>query len=332
MAMESLTTPSTPVAASRYLWGCALVMAAGVVLSLGVFTIRIADAASTWQYILWRSIGVAIALSLIARLRDGRHPLEQLVQLSRVGWIGALSLALAAAAFIYAVRISTFAETFFLCSLAPLIAALLARPLLGERIGIWTLAAIAIGLAGVYIMIGGRFDGGNWMGRVLALVSAVAFAGYTLSTRGASSLHLDAMLIAFGLVSALTAAVVLTATGEPLWPSLRDASLALLHGSVILAVGLWLLGQGSRHVTAVTLTMLAQTEAVVAPVWAYLFFDETPTAGVIAGGLVILTAVALQTVHGARERSSNAAAARRISGCGGHPGPSARPCGRAARS
>ena len=101
-----------------------------------------------------------------------------------------------------------------------------------------------------------------------------------------------------------SAKLVLLARGLPLAGSLRDILLALLHGGVLLAAGLVLFARGSRVVPGVTLVMLAQAETVAAPVWTYLVFNETATLSVIAGGALILTAVMMQTLDGARPVSS----------------------------
>ena len=43
-------------------------------------------------------------------------------------------------------------------------------------------------------------------------------------------------------------------------------------------------------------------EVMLAPVWVWLFLGETATAATFAGGAVVLVAVALNAVAGARRR------------------------------
>jgi drug/metabolite transporter (DMT)-like permease len=92
--------------------------------------------------------------------------------------------------------------------------------------------------------------------------------------------------------------------GLPFAANLRDAALGLLHGGVILAVGLVLFARGSRVVPGVTLVTLTQTETVAAPVWTYLVFNETTTCGAL-----ILIAIIMQATDGA-SKAGDAAAAR----------------------
>ena len=303
--MTTSTLPAESAAQNRsaYLYGCGLVLLAGLVLSLGVFAIRGASSSDALQYLLWRAVGFGTAMTVAAWLRDHRSPLRQISGLSRFGWLAAVAMTVSQMTFVSAVKIASFAEVFFLCSLAPLIAAALAGPLLGERMGWLGAAAIAMGLAGVWAMTGGAGLSASSLGLsgVLSLVSALAFALYSLATRGSVAGDRDATLIVTGIASFFVAVAILQFRSVALWPGALDAAIAMLHGALILAAGLFLFGQGSRFIPGVTFAMLAQFEAVVAPVWGFLFFAETPSLGVIAGGALILTAVVLQALDGARQ-------------------------------
>lgn len=285
---------------SRYLYGCLVVILGGFILSLGVFTIRSATQSDAWQYLLWRALGFTTALLLIASVRDHRNPVLQIAHLRGFGVMAAMAMALSQISFISGVKVTTFAEVFFLVSLAPLLAAMLARPLLGERIGRLVLVAIAIAIGGVYTMTGGDFRSGNWEGRTLAIVSAVTFALYTLATRGSFASERDATLLLIGLVTTSASLVAVLANGLPVVASPFDAAVAFAHGAVFLSLGLFCFGQGSRFVPGVTFTMLAQVEAVLSPIWGYLYFNEHPTAGTVIGGMMILAAVVLQAAAGER--------------------------------
>jgi DME family drug/metabolite transporter len=301
---------STSVAPPRsYLAGCALVVLGGLVLSLGVLCIRGASASDAWQYLFWRALGFGLVLTLVAAQRHGTSPLVQIKHLGGFAWVSVLAMVTSQVCFVAAIKTGSTAEVFFLMSLAPLIAAVLARPLLGERIGALSVLAITVALGGVALMSGlsmqsgglhARLQEGEWLTWALALGTAFTFALYSLATRGARAEDLDAALVGVGIVTALVSAIVLLWLNLPFAASLRDATLGLLHGAVILAIGLVLLARGSRVVPGVTLVMLAQAETVAAPIWAYLVFNEITTQSVIAGGMLILVAVIMQASDGAK--------------------------------
>jgi drug/metabolite transporter, DME family len=286
----------------HFLRGCALVVLAGLVLSLGVFCIRNTSGTDAWVYIFWRALGFTTALVTIAAIRGTQNPLRQLTNLRGIAWVAALGMAVSQVTFISSVKIATFAEVFLICSLAPLIAAALAWPVLGERLNMWTGVAIALGLVGVALMTSsglGEKSGGQ-LGLILAVVSMLGFAAYTLCTRGSSPQDLDAALIAVGLLTAAAGAIASQLLGQSVFASPHDAVIAFFHGGLLLSAGLFLFGQGSRSVDAVTFTMLAQAEAVMSPIWGYLFFQETPTVGTMLGGATILFAIAIQAATAPR--------------------------------
>lgn len=302
--MEGEAADAKARGSERYLLGCILVLLAGAVLSLGAFCLRLADGADTWQYIFWRSLAFTGAIWLVATLRDVRGPIAQVRQLEPIAWVSALFIAGASITFIASAKTTILAETFFICSLAPLISAALAGPLLGERIGPWTLAALAIGLFGVLLMVVDKLEGGAWGGRLWALASALSFAGYSLTMRRSVARDRDGTLLVYGVVSVVCGLAAMLATGVVAVPRAIDAAMAMLHGSAVLAAGMFLFGQGSRYVSAVTFTMLAQTEAVLSALWGFLFFNETPTVGTLMGGGLILAAVVVQAFDttGAKRR------------------------------
>ena len=301
-------TISSPVRA--YLNGCALVVLAGLVLSLGVLCVRGAQSSDAWQYLLWRAIGFGIVLTLVAAHRHRVNPLVQVRRLGAFAWVSVAAMVASQAFFIAAIKLGNTAEVFFLMSLAPLMAAVLARPILGERIGLLSVMAIALALGGVALMSGlsvgdgavhsGLWEG-EWLPRALARATALPFGIYSLATRGARPEDLDAALVAAGIMTAALSALLLVLRGQPLVPSAGDLALGLLHGGVILSIGLVLFARGSRLVPGMTLVMLAQSETVAAPFWTYLVHNETTTLAVLAGGALILLAVVMQAADGARQ-------------------------------
>lgn len=276
--------------------GALLVMLAGLVLSLGVVTIRGASSSDAWQYLFWRAIGLTLAAAALARFRDRRSPLLGVLRMSKAGWSTALFMTVSQVTFISAIKLTTVAETFILCALAPLLAAIAAWPLYGERITAPVLMAIALALAGVVVMSGGAVAATWSTGRLLAVLSAIAFAGYTLSVRRAAGEDLSASLVAVGALTAATSAVALLLAGLPLVPASGDVALALAHGALILSLGLYLFARGATVLSGVTVTLLAQTETVLAPLWGMLLFAEPLSLAQALGGLMVIAAVVLQTV------------------------------------
>jgi len=115
---------------------------------------------------------VLLAVTLRGRLARLR-PVNVRLHLLR-GVLAVLMLG----AFVFAVRESSLATTYSIFMFAPLLVAALSVPLLGERVGRAQWGAIAVGLAGVLLMVAPR-GGGAWVS-VGALAAVVAVATYAL--------------------------------------------------------------------------------------------------------------------------------------------------------
>jgi drug/metabolite transporter (DMT)-like permease len=57
---------------------------------------------------------------------------------------------------------------------------------------------------------------------------------------------------------------------------------------------------GSRVIPAAELTLLTLIEVLLAPLWVFVFLGETASPATFVGGGVLLAAVALNAVMGAR--------------------------------
>jgi drug/metabolite transporter, DME family len=128
---------------SAYWTGCSLVIAGGLALSLGVLCIRAANESDAWQYLFWRGLGFGCTMLLLAAWRHASNPFTQIRHLGGFAWVSVIAMVASQVLFVAAIKIGSTAEVFFLLALAPLMAALLARPLLGERIGPFGGLAIA---------------------------------------------------------------------------------------------------------------------------------------------------------------------------------------------
>src|SRR5919107_4290891 len=87
----------------------------------------------------------------------------------------AARLPVASGAFIVALNHTTVAHVLFIQAMAPVLAALLAWAVLGERVGARTAVAMGVALAGVGLMIGGPGEG-DALGDGLSLLMALGFA------------------------------------------------------------------------------------------------------------------------------------------------------------
>jgi drug/metabolite transporter (DMT)-like permease len=183
------------------------------------------------------------------------------------------------------------ANAVFLFAAAPLLTALLAWIVLGERTRKETWAAIALALLGIFIMVRNGLAGGAAAGNAAALVSALGFAVFTVSLRWRGVTDAMPAVLLGALMALAAAAAAAAATGTSLAAPLPDILWTAFMGAGLLTGGLVLYTLGSRTVPAAELALLAGIEVVLAPFWVWLFLGETADGQTLLGGAFILLAV-----------------------------------------
>jgi drug/metabolite transporter (DMT)-like permease len=208
---------------------------------------------------------------------------------------------------VYAVKTTSAANAAFLGSTAPLFGVVVARVFLGERISIRTYVAIAVAFAGLVVMVVGDLQAGdfadNVVGNLAALGSAAGFAFYAAIVRSAPERDWSPVLPGYGVMMIAICATITLADGKTLVPPAADISLAIVHGAVFIVGGTLIFNVASRHVPAAAMTLFAQTELVLLPIWAFLLLSETPTASTLLGGSIIVVAVVSMAVLDTRQHA-----------------------------
>jgi DME family drug/metabolite transporter len=188
----------------------------------------------------------------------------------------------------------------------PVLIALGARMMLGERLGVGGVLAVVGALAGLVVLtLGGSDATVRPAGVLLALVSAAGYCAMTLLTRwwgrdgGADAS--DTTIWAFGV----TALCLLPLTlGEGLFPHtdhpVRLLALILYIASVPTALAYALYFAGAAVVRSATVSVIMLLEPVTAAVLAVVLLGERLTTATVTGTLLMLGAVAGLAVSEAR--------------------------------
>jgi drug/metabolite transporter, DME family len=271
--------------------GAVYVLAAGLCWSFTGIFLRLAPHFDPWQFLAWRSFGTACAIAIIARF-GGHGPLaRRLLALGRIGAIVTLAFAAASITFIVSMKTTTVANALFLSSCAPLLAAILGYVALGEKLSFWQTASIALGLAGLLIIVSGGLGAGSLMGNVCAIATALGFASASVAMRRGHVRDFSPAIFGYGLVACTFSALVCLGQGVSLVSPLADVLAALAGGLLPMGLGFACFLRGAPRVPAAAQTVLAQTETIFGPVWVWLAFGEQPAAPTLIGGAVILVAV-----------------------------------------
>lgn len=278
----------------------ALALAAGAVWSLGAVTARLADGADAFQYLIWRSVGIIVVVELLGWYRRKPPQTVRAWTSGRPMMLANVMLLLASIGFVYAVKTTTAANAAFLASITPIFGVLFARVVLRERLTRITIIAGGVAFVGLFVMVAGDLSAGNMVGNLSALASAFGFAGYTVVVRSNPSEDWAPVLPGYGLLMIVICSAVTLAQGKTLLPPAPDIALALLHGGVFIVVGTFAFNIASRQVPAAAMTVFAQSEMVLIPIWSVLFLDDVPKTTTLLGGALVFVAIVGKAVADAK--------------------------------
>jgi drug/metabolite transporter (DMT)-like permease len=178
---------------------------------------------------------------------------------------------------------------------APLLVVVFAAMFLGEQVRAFRLAAVAVGLAGVLIVLWPRMTlGAGWatsgqtLGAVLALGAAVFAALAQVFIR--KLVHLEqtsAIVFYFSVTGACVGLLTLPFGWVP--PAPAEAAL-LVSAGLIGGVGQILLTESYRHAEASVVAPFEYASMLLAIALGYVVFSEVPTRSTLAGAALIVLA------------------------------------------
>jgi drug/metabolite transporter, DME family len=165
----------------------------------------------------------------------------------------------------------------------------------GERpsLASWMAAALAIG--GMTVIAWNGLETGNLIGILVSITVPMCFAAQTLTLRRYRNVDMIPAICLGGIMAFLGSGfagfTMNSAGGFEALP--HHVALLALMGLVQLAIPLIFYAKGAKSVPAITLSLIAMSDAFLNPLWPWLFVNEVPEQPAIIGGAIILCAVLL---------------------------------------
>ena len=278
-----------------YLIGLLLVLLATVGWSLAGLFVRLVPELNGWQINSWR--GLFLALFLLAYLIAvyGRGWIDRFRAIPTTAMIACAGFfAAGSTLYVTSLTLTGTANVSCIGALAPLFVAAAGSVFLGERTGTATWIAAVVALLGAAIIFHDGLTNGTWLGSFVAILVALCFAGQTLVLRRYRRFDMMPSICLGGLIVFFSAALF---TGGLSASPTQIAVLALM-GPVQLAIPLIFFAKGARHVQATTLSLIALLDVVLNPFWSWMGVGEAPTRSAVAGGAIIVGAVAMSILAG----------------------------------
>ncbi|MFL5859778.1 MAG: EamA family transporter, partial [Solirubrobacteraceae bacterium] len=243
----------------------AVALAAVVWSTAGVLQRQLSVGVAT--QVAGRALFAALAVAAYVAITERGRVVAACRSVGGAGVGFAASVAVSSAAFIVALNHASVAQVLFIQSIAPVLAALLGRALLGEPLRIRTAAAMAVALLGVSVMVGSP-GGGSALGDGLSVLMALAFAVAIVIARHRRDVS---MAPATGLAQLmlLLAAAPLALAGNG-GVGVADVLWLAVFGIGQIGLGLILLTIGARLIPAAQVALISLLEVVLGPLWVWL--------------------------------------------------------------
>lgn len=260
-------------------------------------------------------LSIAFPCFFILMMRERRQlPVERRLKLTPKVLLALVALGIFQAAYqgTYLVAVDLtgagIATLIALC-VAPVLVALMAAPLLGEKPSLTTVLALLAAIGGTVLLVLGDIDTTGTVriaGIAVALLAALVYAGFTLTSRhaaGGAPVFATAFVCFF--TGALTLLPIVSLSGGLAALTELDVlgwSLVVYIGLVPTCLGYLCFFSGMKHTPATTSSIIVTLEPLFVAVLAWLFLGEILGPMGIAGAVILTAAVVVASRVGAGKR------------------------------
>ena len=187
--------------------------------------------------------------------------------------------------YIFGIKYLLLSENIAIAHSAPIIAALLAVPILGEKIGIHRILAITIGFVGVLVIIKPGTDLFQ-LKSLLPIGSALFMASVYLTTRSLMNTESSTSIVFYYSFALLFTALIFFPS-DFVVPDTFNLILALSLG-IMGSMGHYFMSQAARHADVAVTSPFEYSSFIFVGLMGYFFFHEIPSNSVIIGGILII--------------------------------------------
>ena len=235
-----------------------------------------------WEIIFFRAFsGSLLSVALIAKF--GWKKLKTKKPIGH--FVRAFSSVAAFAFYVFGIKFLLLSENQAIFHVAPIIATILAIPILKEKLGIHRMFAVILGFIGVLIIVkpgSGLFK----IESLLPLIAATFMACSYLATRFLMSTE-SSIAIVFYYSFSLLITTLIFFPNDFIFPSLLDL-IPLMFLGVMGSLGHYFMALAAKNAKVRVITPFEYSSFIFVTVMAYIFYNEIPGISVILGVVLII--------------------------------------------
>ena len=274
----------------RKLPGPFLIFLGACSLSFGGLIVKSFEGATLWQILFWRTVFFLIVISLYLALTYKKQVFKSFYNLGFPGFFGGFILSLGFSGYVFAMYNTTVANANFIIQTQTIFLAIFGYFFLKEKISAITLTSIILAISGILLMVGSSLSPGQMSGNIAAFIMPISFATLILVVRKYPTVDMVPAQFVAGVFALLIGFLM----SEKIMISPNDIFLGFLAGFLQLGLGFIFITIGAQRTPSAMVGIIMLTEAVLGPLWAWMFINEQPPFIVIIGGSIVIFAVLLQ--------------------------------------
>jgi drug/metabolite transporter (DMT)-like permease len=199
--------------------------------------------------------------------------------------------------FVSATKLTTAANAIFLQYIAPAIVLVVEPRLFKTKIKRYNSITVVVCLLGLSFFLFEQKDEHHWLGDGIAFLSGLFAAGLFLSLKMCNrSQQMSGITLGNLWIVLITLPWFLSSPS----PTGNEHLMLGFLGFIQIGLGYVLFTYGQRRITATESALIAMLEPILNPVWVMIGYHEIPSVWSIAGGIIILTALAVRMVYVSR--------------------------------
>ena len=270
--------------------GPILVFLGACCLSFGGLIVKSFEGATLWQILFWRSVFFSIVVVIFLLINYKKNFFNSIYKSGLPGFMGGLILSFGYCGYVFAMYNTTVANTNFIIQTQTIFLAIFGYIFLKEKISKLTLASIILAFSGIILMVGNSLSSGQMTGNIAAFIMPISFATLILIIRKYPTIDMVPMQLIAGIGATLIGFLL----SQKILISMHDIFLGFIAGFFQVGLGFIFITIGARSTPAAFIGIIMLTEAVLGPLWAWMFANETPPIVVLFGGTIIISTVILQ--------------------------------------
>ncbi len=267
-----------------------LVFLGACALSFGGLIVKSFEGATLWQILFWRSVFFSLVVLIFLIINYKKNIFYFINKAGLPGFFGGIILAFGYAGYVFAMYNTTVANANFIIQTQTIFLAIFGYIFLKEKISKLTLTSIILAIGGISLMLGGSLTSGQMAGNIVAFAMPISFAVLILVVRK----YPNTDMIPLQLIAGIGAIILGYIFSTTIMISSHDIFLGFLAGFFQVGLGFIFITLGARTTPSALVGIIMLIEAVLGPLWAWLFINETPPLVVFLGGSIVLFAVLMQ--------------------------------------